>query len=238
MQNTFIDLINQDTLEQQADMEKWKAEREAKKKSSQFNLGSLLPAAIATIAAPITGGASLASLPGYFAGQAVAPALGEALRSSTGSDIDMASIASGARNLFAKPYSQPIGPTTKSGDFSTSPMGILSEGFQKGFGDTEQEIKRRTLVDLAKKYGMTDFAIDSEGKMTAKTQDPLVSLYKQAQLESIKQTTGKKNMNAPKPVARKGYSLVAEYGENPDGTRYIKNWKYVADKKGSLSFDK
>ncbi len=83
------------------------AEEDAKKRT--FNLGSLLPAAIATIEAPFTGGASLASLPGVFAGNAMPYAIGEGLRASTGATTDYGKMAGEQWQKIAplRPLKQP-----------------------------------------------------------------------------------------------------------------------------------
>jgi len=82
----YLDYIQADTARKQQMMDKWRAERKAKEEASKFNPATLGVGAIAGI---MSGGLTL---PAVLGGAAMSGA-GEALRSSTGSDVDYASMA-------------------------------------------------------------------------------------------------------------------------------------------------
>lgn len=92
-------------------------------KKNQFNLGSLLPA---LIAAPFTGGGSLAGTLGAFATQALPTAIGEGYRAATGSDTDYGSLLSGVSKLY-RPSIDDLGKDSMSSAVS-SPTDLATAG--------------------------------------------------------------------------------------------------------------
>lgn len=126
--------------------ERMRKEDEEEQKKGQFNLGSLIPAAIATIAAPFTGGASLASLPGMFAAKALPYALGEGLRAATKSDTDYGALAGGLWDKFA-----PLKPL--EGKVAEKGVAAAVEG-GKGISSLKMAGLPELTNPLAKEYGM------------------------------------------------------------------------------------
>jgi hypothetical protein len=126
------------------------AEANAKKRT--FNLGSLLPA---LIAAPFTGGGSLAGTLGSFAAQALPTAIGEGFRASTGSDTDYGSLLGGVANLQKGLRPTDIASTAMAKPKDTSFMGDFlgkfGEGMQYDQSESQADFVKRQEADIAKK---------------------------------------------------------------------------------------